>query len=174
MPRVMLGTPSGSKDNDHHWHECNNANCDAVKDKAEHSWDDGEVTTSPTCTTAGEKTFTCTACSATRKETIPATGHAWDTEWSKDNDHHWHECNNANCDAVKDKAEHSWDDGEVTTSPTCTTAGEKDLLPARLAALQRQRRLVLAATPGAQIGSRTTATKTITGMSAQSATKRKT
>ena len=114
-----------SKDNDHHWHECNNANCDAVKDKAEHSWDDGEVTTSPTCTTAGEKTFTCTACSATKKETIPATGHAWDTEWSKDNDHHWHECNNANCDAVKDKAEHSWDDGEVTTSPTCTTAGEK-------------------------------------------------
>ena len=114
-----------SKDNDHHWHECNNANCDAVKDKAEHSWNEGAVTTPATCTAAGEKTFTCTACSATKKETIPATGHAWDTEWSKDNDHHWHECNNANCDAVKDKAEHSWNEGAVTTPATCTAAGEK-------------------------------------------------
>ena len=90
-----------SKDNDHHWHGCNNANCDAVKDKAEHSWDDGEVTTSPTCTTAGEKDLYLHGFAALQgKETIPATGHAWDTEWSKDNDHHWHECNNANCDAV--------------------------------------------------------------------------
>ena len=114
-----------SKDNDHHGHECNNANCDAVKDKAEHSWNEGKVTTPATCTAAGEKTFTCTACSATKKETIPATGHAWDTEWSKDNDHHWHECNNANCDAVKDKAEHRWNEGEVTTPATCTAAGVK-------------------------------------------------
>ena len=114
-----------SKDNDHHWHECNNANCDAVKDKAEHDWDDGEVTTPATCTADGVKTLTCTVCSATKKETIPATGHAWDTEWSKDNDHHWHKCKNANCDAVKDKAEHDWNDGEVTTPATCTTVGEK-------------------------------------------------
>ena len=34
------------------------------------------MTTSATCTTAGERTYTCTACSATKKETIPATGHA--------------------------------------------------------------------------------------------------
>ena len=114
-----------SKDNDHHWHECNNANCDAVKDKAEHSWDDGEVTTSPTCTTPGERTFTCAVCSAKKTEEIQVTGHAWDTEWSKDNDHHWHECKNANCDAVKDKAEHSWNEGEVTTPATCTTPGER-------------------------------------------------
>ena len=114
-----------SKDNDHHWHECKNANCDAVKDKAEHSWNEGEVTTPATCTTPGERTFTCTVCSATKKETIPATGHAWDTEWSKDNDHHWHKCKNCNAIDESTKAPHSWDNVEVTTSATCTTAGER-------------------------------------------------
>ena len=114
-----------SKDNDHHWHECNNANCDAVKDQAEHRWNEGEVTTPATCTTPGEKTFTCTACSATKTERIDATGHAWDTKWSKDNDHHWHKCKNANCTEIADQAEHRWNEGEVTTPATCTTPGEK-------------------------------------------------
>ena len=83
------------------------------------------MTTPATCTTPGERTFTCAVCSAKKTEEIQVTGHAWDTEWSKDNDHHWHECKNANCDAVKDKAEHSWNEGEVTTPATCTTPGER-------------------------------------------------
>lgn len=58
-----------------HWHKCNNANCDAVKDKAEHTWNEGTVTTPATCTAAGVKTYTCTACSATKTEPVPATGH---------------------------------------------------------------------------------------------------
>ena len=40
-----------------------------------HEWDDGEVTTEPWCTVAGEKTFTCTKCQATKTEIIPALGH---------------------------------------------------------------------------------------------------
>ncbi len=39
-----------------------------------HSWDDGKVTTQPTATTDGVKTFTCTRCGATKTEVIPATG----------------------------------------------------------------------------------------------------
>ncbi len=58
---------------DEHWkvYSC----CQAQSDKAAHTWDEGKVTTPATCTAAGEKTYTCTACSATKKETIPATGH---------------------------------------------------------------------------------------------------
>ena len=41
----------------------------------QHSWDAGTVTIQPTCTTEGEKTFTCEACGETRTEAIPATGH---------------------------------------------------------------------------------------------------
>ena len=125
--------------------------CQAKAQEGTHTWDEGKVTTPATCTTDGEKTYTCKACSATKKETIPATGHAWDTEWSKDNDHHWHECNNANCDAVKDKAEHSWDDGEVTTSPTCTAAGVKTYTCTACSATKTEPVPATGHTPGAAV-----------------------
>ena len=62
----------------------------------EHIWDDGTVTTQPTCTTKGVKTFTCTACGAIRTEEVDI-----------------------------DASAHEWNAGEVTTAPTCTTVGEK-------------------------------------------------
>ena len=40
-----------------------------------HQWNEGEITTSPTCENAGVKTYTCTACNATKTEAIDATGH---------------------------------------------------------------------------------------------------
>lgn len=42
-----------------------------------HTWDAGVVTKEPTCTEAGVKTYTCTTCSATKTEGIPALGHVW-------------------------------------------------------------------------------------------------
>ena len=45
--------------------------------KTEHKWDRGEVTTKPTCTDAGVKTYTCKRCKTTKTETIKATGHQW-------------------------------------------------------------------------------------------------
>lgn len=39
-----------------------------------HNWDDGVVTTAPTATADGVKTYTCTVCKATKTEVIPATG----------------------------------------------------------------------------------------------------
>ncbi len=42
-----------------------------------HSWNDGEITTPATCTTAGVKTYTCTRCGETRTEDIAALGHTW-------------------------------------------------------------------------------------------------
>ena len=39
-----------------------------------HDWDGGLVTIAPTATKPGVKTFTCTRCGKTRKETVPATG----------------------------------------------------------------------------------------------------
>ncbi len=60
-----------------------------------HTWDNGTVTTEPTETTPGVRTFTCAVCGATRTETIPATG----------------------------KHTHVWDNGTVTIAPTETTPG---------------------------------------------------
>ena len=50
----------------------------------EHKWDKGVVTKKATCTEAGEKTYTCTVCNATRTEKIEATGHKYSTEWTID------------------------------------------------------------------------------------------
>ena len=40
-----------------------------------HSWNEGEITTAPTCENAGVKTYTCTVCNATKTEAVDATGH---------------------------------------------------------------------------------------------------
>ena len=40
-----------------------------------HSWNEGEITTAPTCENAGVKTYTCTICNETKTEAIDATGH---------------------------------------------------------------------------------------------------
>lgn len=39
-----------------------------------HRWNDGEVTTRPTTSKPGERTYTCLRCGAVKYETIPATG----------------------------------------------------------------------------------------------------
>ena len=55
--------------------------CDKVQKTGEsipakgHSWNEGVITTSPTCENAGVKTYTCTVCNATKTEAIDATGH---------------------------------------------------------------------------------------------------
>ena len=40
-----------------------------------HAWNDGVITTAPTCENAGVKTITCTRCKETKTEAINATGH---------------------------------------------------------------------------------------------------
>ena len=62
-----------SHDATHHWH-ASTCGHDVVSGKAEHTWNGGEVTKAATCGAAGEKTFTCTVCGATKTEEIPATG----------------------------------------------------------------------------------------------------
>jgi hypothetical protein len=48
------------------------------EEPCKHAWDDGQITVKATCTTDGEKTFTCSKCLQTKVETIPATGHSYD------------------------------------------------------------------------------------------------
>ncbi|MBE6936625.1 MAG: hypothetical protein E7458_09075 [Ruminococcaceae bacterium] len=62
-----------------------------------HVWDNGKITTDPTCKDKGVKTFTCTLDSTHTK-----------TE-----------------DVAVDPNAHVWDDGEITTDPTCKDKGVK-------------------------------------------------
>ena len=64
-------------------------------ESADHTWNAGEVTKAPTCKDTGVKTYTCTACGATKTETLDKT------------------------------TEHKWNAGEVTKAPTCKDTGVK-------------------------------------------------
>ena len=97
-----------------------------------HVWGNGVVTTAPTETTPGVRTFTCSGCGQTRTETIPATG-AHDYQFTKtvaptctDGGYDLYTC--SGCGATErrnltDAAGHKWDGGTVTTAPTETTPG---------------------------------------------------
>lgn len=50
----------------------------------EHDWDEGKVTTEPTCTKEGIKTYTCKNCATTKTETIKALGHNYLSDWTID------------------------------------------------------------------------------------------
>lgn len=89
-----------------HWHACTGAECDEVKDNAAHTWDNGTIIAGPTCTAKGEKTYTCTVCSATKTEEIATTDHTFSDKWKSDDTHHWHKC--INCDEISGKAKHSY------------------------------------------------------------------
>ena len=101
----------------------------------ENHWDDGKITTTPTCTKTGVKQYTCTICSETKTEEIAALGHDYSSDWTIDTaaacetvGSKSHHC--TRCDSKIDVTEipasgHSWNDGAITTEPTCTDEGVK-------------------------------------------------
>ncbi len=116
-----------------------------------HTWDNGTVTTEPTETTPGVRTFTCAVCSQTKTEVIPATG-AHTFVFTKnvapsctEAGYDLYTC--SGCGAtekrnVKPALGHKWDSGTVTTEPTekdpgtmtytCTVCGQTrtEIIPA--------------------------------------------
>lgn len=66
-------------DENNHWHAATCAHTDEKKDFAPHTWNDGVITKPSDYGVEGEKTFTCTTCSATRAESVPATPPKYNT-----------------------------------------------------------------------------------------------
>ena len=90
---------------------------------APHNFDEGVVTTEPTHTSKGVKTYTCTDdCGYSYTEEIPeTTEHQW-TDWSDNgNGTHTRACR---CNASETK-DCTYDDGVVTEEPTHVEPGTK-------------------------------------------------
>ena len=116
-----------------------------------HTWDNGTVTTEPTETTPGVRTFTCAVCSQTKTEVIPATGaHTFVftknvapscTEAGYDL-YTCRDCGATEKRNSKPALGHKWDSGTVTAEPTekdpgtmtytCTVCGatKTEVIPA--------------------------------------------
>ena len=109
----------------------------AVAKTNNHSYDDGKITTAPTCTKKGTKTFTCTVCGNTKTETVKATGHqhteirnkkdATCKEKGYTGDTYCTDCGKkiSSGKSIAKTETHSYDDGKITTKPTCTKRGTK-------------------------------------------------
>ena len=103
-----------------------------------HNWNTGEITTSPTCKDTGVKTFTCTICGNTKTETVKKTTKHLHTEirdkkdaTCKDEgytgDTYCTDCGKkiSSGKSIAKTETHSYDDGKITTKPTCTKRGTK-------------------------------------------------
>lgn len=98
-----------------------------------HSWNEGKVTTAAACEDEGVKTYTCTRCSETYTEAIPALGHnevmdaaipATCTEPGYNTVSHCGRCGMEmqKTDEVAALG-HSWNEGKVTKAAKCETDG---------------------------------------------------
>ena len=93
-------------------------------ESGQHTWDDGQVTKAATCTENGVMTYTCTMCSDTKTEVIPATGHDWGQPvWS------WNGTESASAvftcgnDASHTQTLPAAVTSQVTTQPGCESTG---------------------------------------------------
>ena len=102
----------------------------------ENHWDDGKITTTPTCTKTGVKQYTCTICSETKTEEIAALGNDYSSDWTIDTaaacetvGSKSHHC--TRCDSKKDVTEipasgkHTWNNGVITKPATIAEEGVK-------------------------------------------------
>lgn len=123
-------------DNAQHWHECATKDHTDKLDEAAHTWDEGKVTTEPTETTKGVKTFTCTVCGATKTAPVEKLTHTHTfdmTNWETSDTHHWHKATCAHTDEKNGYEEHKGDWTEKTPAGygvdkveerTCTVCGK--------------------------------------------------
>ena len=88
-----------------------------------HTWDNGVVTLQPTCKDEGVKTYTCTACNATKTEAVEKTTNHSYGDWTKvDDAEHKHVCSVC---SKEETAAHNWNSGVVTTPEDCGNDGVK-------------------------------------------------
>lgn len=153
-PHVHQWATEWTSDGTHHWHECMAEGCtltagtaNSGKDGyAEHNWTAANCTTAKTCSICGKTEgsalghdwadATCTAPKTCKRTGCTATdgsplGHEWATDWTTDNNQHWHKCNRTGCTVIKDAENHIPDRTAATEDDPvkCTKCG-KVLTPA--------------------------------------------
>lgn len=100
-----------------------------------HSWDDGVVTTEPTCKAEGVKTYTCMVCGTTQTEPVDRVPHTIAIDAAVEptcegtgltEGSHCSVCGEIlTVQEIIPAKGHSWNEGAVTTEPTCTKDGVK-------------------------------------------------
>ena len=117
-----------SYDAENHWRPATCGHTDEKKDIGAHVWNEGVVTTEPTETAEGVKTYTCTTCGNTKTATIGKLDHVHTfdmSKWSYDAENHWRPATCGHTGEKKDFAAHDWNGGVVTKPADYGVEGEK-------------------------------------------------
>lgn len=104
-----------SYDENGHYHKCLNDGCTEKKDEAAHTGG------TATCL----KGRICDECGQEYGNPDTENGHKWDTEWSYDENGHYHKCLNDGCTAKKDEAAHSGGKATCTEKAVCEVCGQE-------------------------------------------------
>ena len=108
-----------------HWHAATCEHTTEVKDKATHSFNEGDVTKPATETEKGEKIYTCSVCGYVKKEAIPVHTHTYSADWTSDATNHWHAATCEHKTEVSEKAAHTFGEAVVTKPASETETGIK-------------------------------------------------
>lgn len=131
-----------------HWGVCTVCQTEAAK--TDHTWDSGTVTTEPTEEAEGVRTFECAVCHTARTESIDKFTHTHTevtdaaveptcTDTGKTEGKHCSVCNKVIVEQTTiEKLGHDWDEGTVTTPPTCTEKGVKTIACTRCSVTQTE------------------------------------
>ena len=87
---------------------------------SDHFWGTSSIIKESTCNESGEMTLTCTVCGESKSELIEPTGHSFSTEWSYDEESHWHDSTCGHV-AISSFENHLFDDNF-----SCSICGYKE------------------------------------------------
>ena len=102
-----------SHDDNGHWHACTRSGCTAKKDEAAHA--------GGAATVCGAKNV-CETCNAEYGEALP---HDWATEWSHDDNMHWHACKRSDCAKKSDEGMHTGGTATCIEKAACEVCGQE-------------------------------------------------
>lgn len=141
---VLAGCDNGKKPCSHvdekaPWHYCDLCNekisdckddnhdhkCDLCDEKmSEHSFGEWSVKVAATFEEAGVEERVCSVCGEKETREIPKLEHKYSSEWSHDDEKHWHACSDAGYESLrKDEEAHSFGDWQVKTPATYEAEG---------------------------------------------------
>ncbi len=122
-----------------------NTEVEIVADALGHDWDGGVVTIKPTCTDAGEITYTCRRCDKTETKVIKALGHDYVPEVTNptctEKGYTTYTCSRCKASYIDDYTDalgHVWSDWEVTKEATETENGERTRTCSRCGAIETE------------------------------------
>ncbi len=137
LPHEHTFSPDWSKDEQNHWHAATCEHSNEVADKAAHTYGAWNVVREATEQQEGLRERSCTVCGFKQEESIAKLPHehTFSSDWSKDEQNHWHAATCEHSNEVADKAAHTYGDWKVVREATeqqeglrersCTVCGFK-------------------------------------------------